>query len=115
MPVYVDRLFGHGGSATFKWTESCHMFADTLAELHAFAASIGLKRSWFQVSRTGFPHYDLTKGKRIEAVNRGAITIKSRKALIRKFNELRCSALAERDFPKRTKAFFDQSGNRTGY
>lgn len=38
---------------------SCHLTADTLDELHAFAAKIGLKRSWFQVSKSGIPHYDL--------------------------------------------------------
>ncbi len=41
----------------------CHLFADTLDELHAAARMLGLKRSWFQCQPTGrHPHYDLTGG-----------------------------------------------------
>jgi hypothetical protein len=70
--VYVDEIVKHGGSKTFQWEHSCHLYADSLDELHAFAESIGLKRAWFQ-GKDGFPHYDLTVGKRMQAVNRGAI------------------------------------------
>lgn len=40
------------------------MVADTLEELHTYAAKIGLKRSYFEGVKKGHPHYDLTKGKR---------------------------------------------------
>lgn len=69
--IIVDPLFhapahGHG-----YW---CHMVSTTsVDELHAFADKIGLKRSWFQNKST--PHYDLTRGKRLQAVKNGAIEV----------------------------------------
>jgi hypothetical protein len=48
------------------YTDGVHMVADSLAELHAFASSIGLKRIYFHGVRKGHPHYDLTN-KWIEA------------------------------------------------
>lgn len=45
------------------------MYADTLAELHAAAAYIGLKREWFQDEK--LQHYDLTANKRKAAVAAG--------------------------------------------
>ena len=70
MPVYVDKLRNWG----WKYGPSCHMIADTNEELHAFAAKIGLKRSWFQKTSSG-PHYDLTAKKRAIAVSLGAIEL----------------------------------------
>lgn len=73
MSVYVDNAFTEGDWG--KWTGGGHLQADTLDELHAFAASIGLRRSWFQ-SKPGRPdhdHYDLTASKRDEAILAGAI------------------------------------------
>jgi uncharacterized protein DUF4031 len=72
MSVYVDELLKHGGSASFHWVHSCHLYADSLHELHEFAEGLGLKRQWFQ-DKEGFPHYDLTVGKRAMAVKRGAM------------------------------------------
>jgi hypothetical protein len=69
--VYVDTIQNYGGSASFKWKDSCHMYADTLDELHAFAKKIGLKRAWFQDKR--LPHYDLNKGRHAAAIKAGAI------------------------------------------
>lgn len=63
MPVYVDPLISWPSKAKtphcFKDKHSCHMYADTPAELHALAARIGLKREWFQDHRV-VGHYDLT-------------------------------------------------------
>ena len=67
MSVYVDPLMNHG----WKLGPSCHLYADRLRELHEFAASIGLKRVWFQ-EHPRLPHYDLTAGKRAQAVAKGA-------------------------------------------
>jgi hypothetical protein len=65
MTVYVDKPQHRFGRMIM-----CHMLADTVAELHAMADRIGLKREWFQpYSR---PHYDLSKTKRAEAVAAGA-------------------------------------------
>lgn len=68
MPVYVDKAANPFGRMIM-----CHMIADTVAELHEFAARIGLKREWFQpFSR---PHYDLSKGRRSAAMAAGAIEL----------------------------------------
>ena len=58
--IYVDK---HG-----------HMVADTLTELHQFASEVmGLKRHFFEGTRKGHPHYDLTTfNKRIGALAHGA-------------------------------------------
>jgi hypothetical protein len=70
--VYVDPLLDYGGSDSFRWKRSCHMYADSLWELHRMAAAIGMKRSWFQ-SHTKLPHYDLVESRREFAVHMGAI------------------------------------------
>jgi hypothetical protein len=51
----------------------CHMLADSLSELHAMAAAIGMNRAWFQPF--SFPHYDIAKGRREDAVRRGAVEV----------------------------------------
>jgi hypothetical protein len=79
MSVYVDVLVCYGvrvgrlGPET-KW---CHMFADSLEELHAMASAIGMKRTWFQ-DKPGFPHYDLVASKRAKAVALGAVEVDGR-------------------------------------
>lgn len=87
MPVYVDAIFyarrfgygrGDGNQALAAATGAknnhrwCHMWADTPEELHALAARIGLRRSWFQ-EHSRLPHYDLTPGRRRAALAAGAI------------------------------------------
>jgi hypothetical protein len=75
--VYVDPLHTFGGDfapVCFRHKPSCHMYADTIIELHALAAAIGLKRSWFQDKRF-FPHYDLTPSKRELAKRIGAVEV----------------------------------------
>lgn len=49
----------------------CHLTADSLDELHAFAKQLRLKRAWFQPHRL-MPHYDLTLRKRAQALRLGA-------------------------------------------
>ena len=49
---------------------SCHLVADSVEELHAFAREIGLRAEWFQLG--GMPHYDLTAGMRAKAIKCGA-------------------------------------------
>jgi len=66
MTVYVDPAI-HPWRGK-KW---CHLTADSLAELHLFAARLRLKRSWFQDHRF-MPHYDLTENKRSQAIELGA-------------------------------------------
>lgn len=69
MSVYVDAAI-HVRKGR-KW---CHMTADSLEELHAVAAAIGLKRCWFENKRgRQHPHYDLTEAQRDVAIAHGAI------------------------------------------
>lgn len=72
MACYVDAVQFHGGSASFKWPRSCHLYADTLEELHAMAQAIGMRREWFQ-NHPEHPHYDLVPTRRLRAVELGAI------------------------------------------
>ncbi len=69
--VYVDKLQPCMPWAKWRYPESCHMWADSLDELHAFAARLGLKRAWFQ-NNPKLPHYDLTAARRARAINLGA-------------------------------------------
>ncbi|EKJ8514540.1 TPA: DUF4031 domain-containing protein [Pseudomonas aeruginosa] len=66
MAVYVD-------SEEILWRGKlwCHLVADTLDELHEFAARLGLRRSWFQCRN--YPHYDVTVSVRMRALKMGAI------------------------------------------
>lgn len=68
MAVYID----HAGNK-FGRMIMCHMLADTVAELHVFAANIGMRREWFQAYSR--PHYDLSRAKRAEAVRAGAVEL----------------------------------------
>lgn len=73
MPVYVDPMMACVPNPRWTWSEACHLVADELDQLHAFARRLGLHREWFQDKST--PHYDLTRGKREAAVRMGAIEI----------------------------------------
>jgi len=90
MAVYVDDAFDGAPGSWGRWTGGGHMQADSLEELHAFAAEIGLKRSWFQhrPERPEHDHYDLTAGKRKQAIARGAIAEHWRDS-VRRINNVR--------------------------
>ncbi len=91
MAVYVDPLmpvYSPTAPACFRGAgAACHLFADTVEELHGFAARLGLDRAWFQgrIGRT--PHYDLTSKMRAKAVQCGALEIGYKEVveIIRKF------------------------------
>ncbi len=78
MAVYIDNA-----QHKFGRMKMSHMMADTLEELHDMAQIIGLKREWFQDKR--YPHYDVSKAKRREAIEHGAIPCSS-KDLVRRFH-----------------------------
>jgi hypothetical protein len=67
MAIYVDN-------AKIEWRGKlwCHLVADTLGELHAFANRLGLQREWFQ-SHASYPHYDITTIARERALLLGAM------------------------------------------
>lgn len=77
MAVYVDDQRNSFGRMVM-----CHLVADTPEELHAMAERLGLRREWFQ-DKPGFPHYDVSLGKRAEAVRLGAVEITGRQLVAR--------------------------------
>lgn len=95
MSVYVDPQLNYG----WKLGPSCHMWADTLAELHEMAGRIGLKRSWFQDKPT-LQHYDLTVGKRKAAIAAGVIELDRNTAVEqwRILRQVRKDAMAKKDW-----------------
>lgn len=66
MSVYVDELFSHP-RRNRHGNQWCHMMSDTIRELHAFAAFIGVNRCWFNKD-----HYDLNPRQRDAAIFHGA-------------------------------------------
>jgi len=69
MTVYVDDAVTHWRGQ--RWA---HLMADTLDELHAFAARLGIPRRAFQ-NKTSGAHYDVTTELREDAIRLGAIAI----------------------------------------
>jgi hypothetical protein len=69
MTVYVD-------DAVVQWRGRrwAHLMADTLDELHAFAAVLGIPRRAFQ-DKTSGAHYDVTEELREQALRLGAVAI----------------------------------------
>ena len=80
MTVYVDILFQMeakeaqayrvGKKHCHRW---CHLWADSIEELIAFALKIGMKRQWLQNESGRFPHFDLVPPRRKRAIELGAI------------------------------------------
>ena len=84
MSILVDtsRYWPYSGGKLW-----CHMASDQpgekgLAELHAMADKIGMKREWFQ-NRRYLPHYDLQPTKRRLAVKNGAVEVDGRELVRR--------------------------------
>ena len=69
MSVYVDDAV-----TLWRGQRWAHLMADTLDELHAMAARLGVPRRAFQDKRSG-AHYDLTEALRDEALRLGALPI----------------------------------------
>jgi hypothetical protein len=86
--VYVDQLFvmeareGHahrvGARHGHRW---CHLLADDLAELLAFAARLGMRAAWLQRDARGGAHFDLVPPRRARALELGAKEITARDAV----------------------------------
>lgn len=74
------------------YTDKIHLIADTLEELHSFAANIGMKAEWFQ-NHKRHPHYDIWGTMLKKALSSGAVVISS-KDLVQKANKLNCSLSA---------------------
>lgn len=69
MTVYVDDAV-----TLWRGRRWAHLMADTLDELHAFAARLGIPRKAFQ-NRTSGAHYDVTAELRETAIALGAVAI----------------------------------------
>lgn len=84
MSVYVDefKLWMPSQPRPFH-RGSSHLTADTVDELHVFAARIGLRRAWFQ-EHVSAPHYDLTQSRRESAMAAGAEFVPARKQALRR-------------------------------
>ena len=70
MSVYVDEVMRWPTKIRCFKAGSCHLTADSVEELHAFAERLGMRRGWFQGGRV--PHYDLTPQRREAALRLGA-------------------------------------------
>ncbi len=71
--IYVDPLVKCVPKGKWRWTEGCHMYADTIEELHKFADRLGMRREWFQDKI--LKHYDLNAQRRARAICLGATPV----------------------------------------
>ena len=74
MSVYVDEMSVCVPNKNWRYKQSCHLVADTVEELHYFAGRMRLNPAWFQ-GKPFLPHYDLTMGKRNQAIRLGAVAL----------------------------------------
>jgi hypothetical protein len=58
------------------------MIADSISELHLFAAMLQLPRSWFHATAK-YPHYDITSPVRLRAIAFGAQAVSTREIVAR--------------------------------
>ena len=84
MTSYVDTVRSYP-DAGLRFTEFCHLLADTREELHEMAGRIGMPRRAFQDHPWRW-HYDLPSHLRDDAVSRGAqiVTMHEVGALLRR-------------------------------
>jgi hypothetical protein len=73
---YVDTVRSYP-DAGLRFTEFCHLLADTRAELHEMADTVGMPRRFFQDHAWRW-HYDLPEPLRVKAVAAGAVEVTMR-------------------------------------
>ncbi len=73
MACYVDTVRSYP-NAGLRFTEFCHLLADTRTELHVMADAIGMPRAFFQDHPWRW-HYDLPEHVRDRAVQQGAVVV----------------------------------------
>ncbi len=73
MTCYVDAVRSYP-DAGLRFTEYCHLLADSRAELHAIASAVGMPRLAFQDHPWRW-HYDLPGHLRPHAVELGALEV----------------------------------------
>lgn len=81
MALYVEPLANYGMIYNYRGekehhVKSCHLICDgELSELLSFVKLIGMKTRWMHRSNKGLNHFDLMRGKRLQAVKYGAIEL----------------------------------------
>ena len=68
--IYVDQLSYRGFKTRGVPTKTAHLTADSEEELHKFAGSMLMPKSWCHYGSR--PHYDITAKYRMAAIRRGA-------------------------------------------
>ncbi|GAB3283453.1 hypothetical protein GCM10027449_26490 [Sinomonas notoginsengisoli] len=92
MAVYVDnlRMPATVGRLRGRWS---HLTADTTEELVAFAARLGLRRSWIQNEGHAWKeHFDVVDSKRELAIRLGAVPVTIQEAVA--LHQAKCEAAA---------------------
>jgi hypothetical protein len=99
MAVYVDQTWRHGRTPNMPYPESCHMMADTKAELLEFAQRLGLRTRWLHKD-----HFDIVPSKRVLAMSGGVRCLCQVMVQVRMFTT-RCVSLdASESSGKRSSA-----------
>lgn len=69
MTVYVDSTRNPLGRMIM-----CHMWADSIDELHAMADALGMRREWLHAPPDAkWPHYDVSRSRKMMAISKGAV------------------------------------------
>jgi signal recognition particle subunit SEC65 len=76
MTVYVDNARVRAGRRAYPMS---HMAADSLEELHAFVAALGLRAHFH--AHPEHPHYDVNDWQRNDAIKAGAQEVRPRELL----------------------------------
>ncbi len=80
MSVYVDDLRSVVINPRWPYPQACHLFSNNRHELHDLAFKLDLQSRWFQ-NKPHFPHYDLTKGKRYQALMLGVVEVTDKQVM----------------------------------
>lgn len=101
--IHVDYEQDCVRNNRWRWDTVSHLTCDPtddLTLLHRFASAIGLKRSWFQPRGGIAPHYDLTPGKRLQAIQSGANELNTREAVVTLLRAWRACQDQKKAMPK---------------
>lgn len=77
--IYVDNL-----GISWKGMTMYHLFAipHNNKELIEFGEKLGLKKEWLQTKNARFPHFDVCKSKRKQAISLGAMSVSAREMVL---------------------------------
>lgn len=81
--MYVDGLMHRGLVLHGKPMRNCHLFTDgTIDDLLKFGVSLALRTSWLHHPKGKIAHFDLTRSQREFAIERGAIKVSRKQAVM---------------------------------